>query len=180
MDPICPRFPRARHSVTTVLSILVAAGTLLIAGAVAAQGTGAPTDGRGDAEEMDLEAIARALDNPLGNLWLLFMENDLMRFRGDPAPNSKWVNSFMLQPILPIPLTENWNLVTRPIIPLVSAPELSLSPPVFGDCPGNCNTPPRNNVVIPPSVMALLDAGGLPQFNESDLEDLDLEDLGLG
>lgn len=37
-----------------------------------------------------------------------------------------------------------------------------------------------DSVVIPPSVMALLEAGGLPQFSESDLEDLDLEDLGLG
>ena len=97
---------------------------------------------------MSLDEIARMLDNPLGNLWIIFMENQTTRFRGDPAQGSKWVNTFMIQPILPIPLTKNWNLVTRPIIPLVTAPELSLSPPEFGDCPGNCNTPPQSGLPL--------------------------------
>jgi hypothetical protein len=95
--------------------------------------------------------IARALDNPLGNLWLIFMENDLMRYRGAPAPGSKWVNSFMIQPILPVPLTKSWNLVTRPIIPLVTAPRVDVSPRLFGDCPPNCNSDP------PPDDLGLID-----------------------
>jgi len=91
---------------------------------------------------MSIEEVARMMDNPLGNLWILFMENDLTRYRGDPAPGSKWINTLMLQPILPVPLTKKWNLVTRPIIPLVTAPKLSLRAASFGDCPGNCNSAP--------------------------------------
>jgi hypothetical protein len=113
-----------------------------------------PAFAQGGEGEMSLEEVSRMMDNPLGNLWIIFMENDLMRYRGDPARHSKWINSFTIQPILPVPLTKNWNLVTRPIIPLVSAPLLSLSAPDFGDCPGNCNTPPRN----PGALLSLVDA----------------------
>jgi hypothetical protein len=58
------------------------------------------------------------------------------------------VNSFTFQPILPIPLTKNWNLITRPIIPFITAPKLEVSATSFGDCPGNCNT-------LPPDKMGL-------------------------
>ncbi len=33
---------------------------------------------------MSIEEISRMLDNPLGNLWIIFMQNDMMRLRGDP------------------------------------------------------------------------------------------------
>ncbi len=116
----------------TLLALLVAAA-FLIAAPVAAQD---------DVPEMDLEAIAAALDNPLGNLWLIFMQNDMMRFRGDPVDGSQWVNTFTIQPILPVPLTKNWNLVTRPIIPLITAPRVDVAADLFGDCPPNCNSAP--------------------------------------
>ena len=89
---------------------------------------------------MSLEEISRMLDNPLGNLWIIFIENDVLRFRGKPANGWKTINVLSIQPILPVPLTENWNLVTRPIIPIVSAPKFNA--PNFGDCPGNCNSRP--------------------------------------
>ncbi len=89
---------------------------------------------------MSLEEISRMLDNPLGNLWILFMQNDMMRMRGDPSDGSQWTNVLTIQPIMPIPLTENWNLVARPIIPFITAPEFELDADVFGDCPPNCNS----------------------------------------
>ncbi len=121
-----------------VCGLAVAGALVLSPSPAAAQGEQAEGEG-----EMSLEEVSRMMDNPLGNLWILFMENDLMRYRGDPARHSKWINTFLIQPIMPIPLTRNWNLVTRPIIPLVTAPELSLEPRLFGDCPGNCNSPPQ-------------------------------------
>jgi hypothetical protein len=82
------------------------------------------------------------MDNPLGNLWILYMQNEMARMRGDPSDGAQWSNTFSAQPILPVPLTENWNLVTRPIVPLITAPEFELDAPAFGDCPGNCGSPP--------------------------------------
>lgn len=99
----------------------------------------APSEDEG---EMSLEEISRMLDNPLGNLWILFMQNDMMRMRGDPSESSQWTNVLTLQPIMPIPLTENWNLVARPIIPFITAPEFELGADAFGDCPPNCNSEP--------------------------------------
>jgi hypothetical protein len=116
--------------------LLAAAALLLFAAPVPAA----------DDEEMDLEAIAAALDNPLGNLWLIFTENDMQRFRGFPADGSQWVNTLLIQPILPVPLTKNWNLVTRPIIPLISAPRFNAPSRLFGDCPPNCNSDPPDKI----------------------------------
>jgi hypothetical protein len=106
----------------------------------------APTDAAGDDEGMSLEEISRMLDNPLGNLWIIFTENDLTRYRGDPAKGSKWVNTFLIQPVLPIPLTEKWNLVTRPIIPFITAPKIDVPTSLFGDCPGNCDSKPPDKL----------------------------------
>lgn len=94
-----------------------------------------------EAEGMSLEEISKMLDNPLGNLWIIFMQNDFARYQGKPArKGGKNINTFMFQPVLPISLTENWNLVTRPIIPIVTAPKFQVPSRDFGDCPGNCNS----------------------------------------
>lgn len=110
----------------------------LLALPVLAEESSEPSDSEG--EQMSLEEISRMLDNPLGNLWIVFLENDVLRFKGKPANGWKTLNVATIQPILPVPLTENWNLVTRPIIPIVSAPKFNA--PNFGDCPGNCNSKP--------------------------------------
>ena len=88
------------------------------------------------------DEISRMLDNPLGNLWILMLENDIARYRGTPADGSQWVNTTIFQPVLPIPLTDKWNLVTRPIITLLNAPRVDAPADQFGDCPGNCNSRP--------------------------------------
>jgi len=104
-----------------------------------------PEAAAGEEGGMSLEEIARMMDNPLGNLWIIFLEGDFARYRGKPASGGKNINTYMVQPILPVPLTEDWNLVTRPIIPIVSAPKFELNlagipDGAFGDCPGNCNS----------------------------------------
>ncbi len=131
----------------TLLALLVAAA-FLIAAPVAAQGTDDPTDAYGDEGEMSLDEISRMLDNPLGNLWMIFTENQMQRFRGDPSDGSQWVNTLLLQPIMPIPLTDNWNLIARPILPFITAPKFDIDAEFFGDCPPNCNSDPPPSVNI--------------------------------
>lgn len=98
----------------------------------------------GEQDGMSLDEISRMLDNPLGNLWILFIQNDLARYHGAPAKHGgKTVNTFMFQPVLPVSLTENWNLVTRPIFPIVTAPKFRGPTSQIGDCPGNCNSDDR-------------------------------------
>ncbi len=77
----------------------------------------------GDDEPLDLEALSKKMDNPLGSLWLLFVQNDMIRISDDfPLKRKRWVNVTLLQPILPVPLGSDWLLVSRPTIPLLKAP----------------------------------------------------------
>jgi hypothetical protein len=72
--------------------------------------------------------VGAKLANPLGGVWAIFTENDLLFFDGDINTGSDPVGGRVtLQPILPIPLygtgEKQWMFITRPIVPiLVSQP----------------------------------------------------------
>lgn len=70
------------------------------------------------------EEIAEMINNPLGNLWMLFTQNDTMLISGDAldrlGENDKVFNSFMLMPVMPMQLTENVKYIFRPVIPIHS------------------------------------------------------------
>ncbi len=103
----------------------------------------------GDDEPLDLEELSRKMDNPLGSLWLLFVQNDMIRLSDDfPMKRKRWVNVTLLQPILPVPLGSDWLLVSRPTIPLLKAPIPDL------DTSGQGRFPP-----VGPG-------GGGPEFND--------------
>ena len=60
--------------------------------------------------EDDQAAIAEALANPLSYLWLLFTQNDSIRYDGDAldliGEDAQQQNTFLLQPVASIQLTE--------------------------------------------------------------------------
>lgn len=70
--------------------------------------------------KIDLEAISKSMDNPLGSLWIIFTQNDTLTLRGPPIQKTQVVNVFTLMPILPIPLTKDWILVNRPIMSFIN------------------------------------------------------------
>ncbi len=68
--------------------------------------------------------IGAKLANPLGGIWAIFSENDLLYFDGDINAGSQRAGGRVIfEPILPIPLygtgEDQWMLVTRPIIPVL-------------------------------------------------------------
>ena len=69
-----------------------------------------------------VDEVGRQLSNPVGTVWNLSVQNNLSLNNGDLSSKDRvsWVTN--IQPVLPIPLTERWNLITRPIISIVSAP----------------------------------------------------------
>ena len=123
-----------------------------LAQAQTGQSGGAPMANPSPDEPINLEEIAKKLDNPLSDLWILFNQSDTSLWRGKPNTGSDAViNVTTIQPVLPVPLTSNWNLVTRPIIPLITAPTFRLPGSlknrfpggIGGGCPPNClNRPP--------------------------------------
>ena len=78
--------------------------------------------------EMTLEEMSAKLDNPLSDLWLLWMQNDRMQFNGDISSKDRTVNVTYFEPVISIPLSDSWNLVNRPVVTRINAqlPDLDL------------------------------------------------------
>jgi hypothetical protein len=85
-------------------------------------GTDSASGGGLSAEEMD--KIGEAMANPLSYLWLLFTQNDTIWYDGEIAKrlgeDAKVQNTFLLNPVLSLQLTENWKAIIRPVIPINS------------------------------------------------------------
>ena len=71
--------------------------------------------------------IAKELENPIGNLTILPFEN-YTNF--DVGPNKGTQNILEFEPVVPFHLNQDWNLITRAIIPVVWNPDLSPFPSV--------------------------------------------------
>lgn len=96
---------------------------------------GAPEDE--ETKRKDLTEINKQLTNPVSELWsITFQQNNYYLNNPD-----RWNSNLNFQPVMPVALTSNWNLITRPVIPLfVSQPHANPSDPAnierttgFGD-----------------------------------------------
>ena len=76
------------------------------------------------AAESDADAMARKLANPVGSVYSVPIETtfDYGAANGDAT----FIN---LQPVIPVTLNEDWNLITRTIIPLIDAPGVPVGSP---------------------------------------------------
>jgi hypothetical protein len=84
-------------------------------------GNGGESGGGGE-KKIDLEALSKELDNPLGKLWILWTQNDTITLKGFPLNDTKTLNMTLIQPVLPVPLTKDWLWVSRPVIPIINTP----------------------------------------------------------
>jgi hypothetical protein len=73
-------------------------------------------------KQSDMAALAEKMNNPLSDLWLLFMQNDLSWYDGEISDVTRVVNVTLLQPVLSMALTEKWRMIFRPVIPIASFP----------------------------------------------------------
>ena len=70
------------------------------------------------------ENLAKQAQNPVANLVSLpFQNNTNFNF----GPNKRTQNILNIQPVWPFAISENWNLITRTIVPVVSQPTLRLN-----------------------------------------------------
>ena len=71
------------------------------------------------------EDLAKASQNPISDLISLPFQNNT-NFNFGPADETQ--NILNIQPVWPLSLGENWNLVTRTIVPVTSQPPLTAEP----------------------------------------------------
>ena len=70
----------------------------------------------GESQSQSLTEINKKLTNPVSDLWsIAFQQNNYMLDTGAGQPHH-WNSNLNFQPVLPVALTEDWNLITRPVI----------------------------------------------------------------
>jgi hypothetical protein len=109
-----------------LISALIPAGRAATPGGAldppTGQPAGAPARGQGITGKMSMEEIAKELNNPVTKLWLLSMQNETFLIKGIPSNSYRGMNLFNFQPVMSVPLGENWNLINRPIVQILSLP----------------------------------------------------------
>jgi hypothetical protein len=69
--------------------------------------------------EMSAEQLAKLTQNPVANLISVpFQNNTNLNF----GPDKRNQNILNIQPVIPITLNQDWNLITRTIVPVISQP----------------------------------------------------------
>lgn len=88
---------------------------------------------QGDTSQPSASDLAKKLQNPIGDLYSFpFQSNTNFGF----GPHNGTQDILNVQPVIPIHLTPDWNVITRTILPLVWSPDLAPIPSVpFGTGP---------------------------------------------
>ncbi len=71
--------------------------------------------------ELSAEELAKLAQNPVGNLISLPFQNNTNLHYG---PERKTQNILNIQPVIPISVNDDWNIITRTILPVISMPSL--------------------------------------------------------
>ena len=71
--------------------------------------------------EMSAEELAKLAQNPVGNLISVPFQNNT-NFNFGPEKGTQ--NVLNIQPVIPISIDSEWNIITRTILPMVSMPAL--------------------------------------------------------
>jgi len=64
------------------------------------------------AAEPSASDLNRQLTNPVSSIWSIANQ-----FNNFELNNGHWNNNWNFQPVLPISVTKDWNLITRPVMP---------------------------------------------------------------
>jgi hypothetical protein len=85
--------------------------------AQATPGTSDTAEGKeGEPHQVSASELNRQLSNPVTSLWSLTFQFNNFRLE-----NGEWNYNLQFQPVLPVSLTKDLNLITRPVIPLYNS-----------------------------------------------------------
>jgi hypothetical protein len=82
-------------------------------------------------EKVSASELNRQLSNPVTSIWSLQFQFNNFRLE-----NGEWNNNLLFQPVLPISLTKDLNLITRPVIPLYNVVPHETAPGEFDHTAG--------------------------------------------
>jgi hypothetical protein len=99
------------------LILILALVVVVPASTLAYEGDGIIEDGEDETAELQ-----RAVQNPVANLISLPFQNNTSYNSG---PRDRTQNVHNIQPVIPLSINEDWNLITRTIFPIVSQPSFA-------------------------------------------------------
>ena len=85
-----------------------------------------PGAGRAD-DKLSADEIGKKLSNPISNIWSLGLQNNMTFVRGGPSHSYRGLSTTNFQPVMPVPLTEDWNVIVRPVFNFTSTPTVDAS-----------------------------------------------------
>jgi hypothetical protein len=116
-----PSKQESRPRAWLVAAFVVAASAAHAQSAPAASDAGAPI-GSGDTAGQSDTDLAKKIQNPIGDLYSFpFQNNTNFGF----GPHGGTQDVLNVQPVIPIHITPDWNIITRTILPLAWTPDLS-------------------------------------------------------
>ena len=130
-----------RSGLSRTLATLLVAAILFFAPALAAEDPGAPDPSEEAARKASLTAINKILTDPVSGAWSIGLLQNNFRVTPRSGEGDRWNSTLAFQAALPIALTPDWDLITRPNIELFrSQPHPDLNDPkdfdrttAFGD-----------------------------------------------
>jgi hypothetical protein len=94
-------------------------GTWLLALAIAGTAWAEETNSTAAAQEAETEKLQRETQNPVANLISVPFQNNF-NFHVGPERVTQYILN--VQPVIPISLNDDWNLITRWIMPIINQP----------------------------------------------------------
>jgi hypothetical protein len=76
--------------------------------------------------EESASELNRQLTNPVSSIWSIANQ-----FNNFELNNGQWSNNWNFQPVMPVSLTKDWNLITRPVMPFYNIVPHEISPGEF-------------------------------------------------
>jgi hypothetical protein len=110
---------------TSVIRVLLCTLISVFVGINAsAQEPGAPSTSTGSASEegagqQDLAELNRQLQNPVSSVWSLTFQFNNFFLNGKPSDKTRVQDVLNFQPVLPLHLTKDLNLIIRPVLPFI-------------------------------------------------------------
>ena len=82
--------------------------------------------GEKDDPELSETELSKKLANPVSNIWSI--TNQINNFQ---LANGQWNYNWNFQPLLPVSLTKDWNLLTRPVVTIYNSVPIETAPGEF-------------------------------------------------
>lgn len=69
--------------------------------------------------EENAEEVSKKLSDPTSTIWAMFTSITASSYSGDIVDGNKWGGGILIEPIMPIPLSDDLKLLMRPALPIV-------------------------------------------------------------